>query len=300
MICVFISLLYHLSYLAMWHILLICKDVCAIALTERVGLEPTTRGSFYLRCANHLRHLSIFCFQYGNPYELRGRESNPRDFYIQTVFKTAPSTNRAHGNSQSGRSDELSHRPLHIFFLLIASFLIIAHNSCSMCSNHSLFTHPIPTMGYPWLSCLLGIIEYEVGIIYFHNSSADFLGFANPMKITGINTIIAGHNSTTMEYNHPLSLSFWRISSPPPCLLNHRPCACPMSGPLVVVVETGIVGIEPTTSRLTVVYDATLNSRVLLPSELYPKTDTVGLEPTPLLAKSVLPLNYVPIQSGGS
>ena len=32
MICVFISLLYHLSYLAMWHILLICKDVCAIAL----------------------------------------------------------------------------------------------------------------------------------------------------------------------------------------------------------------------------------------------------------------------------
>ena len=32
MICVFISLLYHLSYLAMWHVLLICKDVCAIAL----------------------------------------------------------------------------------------------------------------------------------------------------------------------------------------------------------------------------------------------------------------------------
>ena len=32
MICIFISLLYHLSYLAMWHVLLICKDVCAIAL----------------------------------------------------------------------------------------------------------------------------------------------------------------------------------------------------------------------------------------------------------------------------
>lgn len=47
-------------------------------------------------------------------------------------------------------------------------------------------------------------------------------------------------------------------------------------------------------------HDTTINSRVLLPSELYPKTDTVGLEPTPLLAKSVLPLNYVPIQSGGS
>lgn len=45
MICVFISLLYHLSYLAMWHVLLICKDVCAIALMERVGLEPT----LYLR-----------------------------------------------------------------------------------------------------------------------------------------------------------------------------------------------------------------------------------------------------------
>lgn len=141
----------------------------------------------------------------------------------------------------------MSRRPLHIFFLLITSFLINAHNSRSMCSNHSLSAHPIPAMGYPGLSCLLGIIEYEVGIIYFHNSSADFLGFATPIKITGINTIIAGHNSTTMEYNPPLSLSFWRISSPPPCLLNHRPYACPMSSPFAVVAETGIVGIEPTT-----------------------------------------------------
>ena len=27
----------------------------------------------------------------------RVRDLNPRDFYIQTVFKTAPSTNRTHG-----------------------------------------------------------------------------------------------------------------------------------------------------------------------------------------------------------
>lgn len=31
--------------------------------------------------------------------ERRVRDSNPKDFYIQTVFKTAPSTNRTHGMS---------------------------------------------------------------------------------------------------------------------------------------------------------------------------------------------------------
>ena len=56
MICVFISLLYHLSYLAMWHILLICKDVCAIALTERVGLEPTL----------YLRPMCVCCLYHRN------------------------------------------------------------------------------------------------------------------------------------------------------------------------------------------------------------------------------------------
>lgn len=46
-------------------------------------------------------------------------------------------------------------------------------------------------------------------------------------------------------------------------------------------------------------HDTTINSRVLLPSELYPKTGTVGLEPTPSPREKVFfPLNYVPMQSG--
>lgn len=55
---------------------------------------------------------------------------------------------------------------------------------------------------------------------------------------------------------------------------------------------TGIVGIEPTTPRLTVVCYYHLS--------YIPRASTVRLELTPLLAKSVLPLNYVLMQSGGS
>ena len=58
------------------------------------------------------------------------------------------------------------------------------------------------------------------------------------------------------------------------------------------VSPTGIVGIEPTTPRLTGVCYYQLS--------YIPRASTVRLELTPLLAKSVLPLNYVLMQSGGS
>ena len=50
----------------------------------------------FLRGAN----ASLFFIKYLESaiyLERRVRDSNPKDFYIQTVFKTAPSTNRTHG-----------------------------------------------------------------------------------------------------------------------------------------------------------------------------------------------------------
>ena len=56
---------------------------------------------------------------------------------------------------------------------------------------------------------------------------------------------------------------------------------------------TGIVGIEPTTPRLTVVCYYHLS--------YIPRTGIRGIEPLrSVLETDVLPLNYIPMQSGGS
>lgn len=56
---------------------------------------------------------------------------------------------------------------------------------------------------------------------------------------------------------------------------------------------TGIVGIEPTTPRLTVVCYYHLS--------YIPRTGIRGIEPLQsVLETDVLPLNYIPMQSGGS
>lgn len=51
------------------------------------------------------RHFLVFTFSITyqrHVYDARHvRDLNPRDFYIQTVFKTAPSTNRTHGKYSS-------------------------------------------------------------------------------------------------------------------------------------------------------------------------------------------------------
>lgn len=50
---------------------------------------------------------SLFAFTFSTTHQChvygkrRVRDLNPRDFYIQTVFKTAPSTNRTHGKYSS-------------------------------------------------------------------------------------------------------------------------------------------------------------------------------------------------------
>lgn len=47
-----------------------------------------------------IAHLSLnhwLAFTFSATYQRHVRDLNPRDFYIQTVFKTAPSTNRTHG-----------------------------------------------------------------------------------------------------------------------------------------------------------------------------------------------------------
>lgn len=82
-------------------------------------------------------------------------------------------------------------------------------------------------MGFPGLSCLLGIMEYGIGGKYLHNSAADFLGFVTPIKAIGTKTTTAGLNSTIMVISPPLYLCIFRP-------------------PIYGMDEVGIVGIEPT------------------------------------------------------
>lgn len=46
-------------------------------------------------------------------------------------------------------------------------------------------------MSFPGFSCLLGIMVYWIGVVYFHNLFAVFSDFVIPIKIIGMQIIIA-------------------------------------------------------------------------------------------------------------